>query len=168
MVQQWPVQRHRFVDSPLILCSHSRGSRGVALRGSGCATPFAPVNDFWLVGSVRFTPSEIRILGREQARCTFLRSVWTSVTERDKLLKELAVANTTATFQNLALIGALVERHLVDPAKVAGWAEFFAREMEGSAADDPANLQHLRKVAARLRDYARQLANVIKRPETPK
>jgi len=38
------------------------------------------------------------------------------------------VANTTAMFQNLALIGALAERHLVDPAKVADWAEFFARE----------------------------------------
>jgi hypothetical protein len=91
-----------------------------------------------------------------------------TVTKHDELVKELAVTNTTATFQNLALIGALAERHLVDPAKVADWAEFFAREMEDSAGDGPANLEHLRKVAARLRDFARQLANVMKRPEDPK
>jgi hypothetical protein len=87
------------------------------------------------------------------------------VARHDELVKELAVATTTATFQNLALIGALAERHLVDPAKVADWAEFFAREMEDSAGDGPANLEHLRKVAGRLRDYARQLVNIVKPPE---
>ena len=29
----------------------------------------------------------------------------------------MTVANSAAMFQNLALMGALVERHLVDPAK---------------------------------------------------
>jgi hypothetical protein len=89
------------------------------------------------------------------------------MTNRDELVKEVAVANTTAMFQNLALIGALAERHLVDPAKVADWAEFFAREMENSAGSGPANLEYLRKVAARLRDYARQLVNIVKPPENP-
>ena len=84
----------------------------------------------------------------------------------DELKKELAVANATAMFQNLALIGALAERHLVDPAKVADWAEFFAKGMENSVGNGPANPEHLRKVAVRLRDYARQLVNIVK-PENP-
>ena len=54
------------------------------------------------------------------------------MTEFDELLKEVAVAETTAMFQNLALVGALAERGLVDPAKVAAWAEFFAEGMENS------------------------------------
>jgi hypothetical protein len=77
--------------------------------------------------------------------------------EDDELLSELAVAAATATFQNLSIIGALAERHLVDQAKVADWAEFFARELENGAKGAPANLEHVGKVAARLRDYARQL-----------
>ena len=89
------------------------------------------------------------------------------MTKYDELVKEVAVANTTALFQNLALIGALTERQLVDPAKIADWAEFFANGMENSAGDGPANLEHLQKVAARLRDYARQLANIVKPPENP-
>jgi hypothetical protein len=83
----------------------------------------------------------------------------------EELIKELAVANTAAMFQNLALIGALAERRLVDPAKVADWAEFFAKEMENSAKNGPANLEHLQKVAARLRDYARQLEKIVRLPE---
>jgi hypothetical protein len=58
------------------------------------------------------------------------------VIEHDELADELAVAFATAMFQNLALIGALAERHLIDPAKVADWAEFIALEMENSAAMD--------------------------------
>jgi hypothetical protein len=77
--------------------------------------------------------------------------------EDDELLRELAVAAATATYQNLSIIGALAERHLVDQAKVADWAEFFARELENRTKGAPANLEHVRKVAARLRDYARQL-----------
>jgi hypothetical protein len=77
--------------------------------------------------------------------------------EDDELLRELAVAAATATYQNLSIIGALAERHLVDQAKVADWAEFFARELENRMKGAPANLEHVRKVAARLRDYARQL-----------
>jgi hypothetical protein len=76
-----------------------------------------------------------------------------------ELEQELTVVNATATYQNLALIGALVEHHLIKPAKVADWAEFFATEMENSA--DPANLEDLRKIAARLRDYARQLTDIV-------
>jgi hypothetical protein len=82
------------------------------------------------------------------------------VSEHDELLRELAVAAAAATFQNLSIIGALAERHLVDQAKVADWAEFFARELEKGARGSPANLEHVRKVAARLRDYARQLRTV--------
>jgi hypothetical protein len=82
------------------------------------------------------------------------------ITEHDAIAEELAVATTAATFQNLALIGALAEHRLVDPAKVANWAEFFALEMGNSAAADRANLEHLRKVAARLRDYAEQLVKI--------
>ena len=63
-------------------------------------------------------------------------------------------------FQKLPLIGALAERHLVDPAKVADWAEFFG--MENSTGNVPANLGHLREVAGRLRNYARQLVNIVK------
>ncbi|MGH6813858.1 MAG: hypothetical protein ACREDM_16495 [Methylocella sp.] len=85
----------------------------------------------------------------------------------DELVKEVAVANTTALFQNLALIGALVERHLVDPAKVVDWAEFLANGMENSAKDGRANREHLQKVAVRLRDYARQLTNIVKPPVNP-
>jgi hypothetical protein len=33
----------------------------------------------------------------------------------------------------LSIVGALAERHLVDPAKIAEWAEFFATGMENSA-----------------------------------
>jgi hypothetical protein len=58
---------------------------------------------------------------------------------------------TTAMFQNLALMGALAERHLVDPAKVADWAEFFADGMENSTGNVPANLKRLREVIARMR-----------------
>ena len=76
------------------------------------------------------------------------------------------MANATAMFQNLALMGALAERHLVDPAKVADWAEFFAKGMENSVGNGPANPEDLRKVAARLHDYARQLVNIAK-PENP-
>jgi hypothetical protein len=89
------------------------------------------------------------------------------MTKKDALVMEVAVANTTAMFQNLALIGALAERHLVDPAKVADWAEFFAKGMENSAEECTANPEHLRKVAARLRDYARQLVNSVKPPQSP-
>jgi len=88
------------------------------------------------------------------------------MTKQDELKKEVAVANTTAMFQNLALIGALAERHLVDPAKVADWAEFFAQGMENGAGDGTANPEHLQKVAARLRDYARQLVKSVKPPES--
>jgi hypothetical protein len=89
------------------------------------------------------------------------------MTDHDKLKKELAVANATAMFQNLALMGALAERHLVDPAKVADWAKFFADRMENSTGDGSANTEHLRKVAARLRDYARQLVTIVKPPDAP-
>jgi hypothetical protein len=41
--------------------------------------------------------------------------------EDDGLSSELAVAAATATFQNLSIIGALAERHLIDQAKVADW-----------------------------------------------
>lgn len=94
-----------------------------------------------------------------------LTPLWTTMTTHDELVKEVAVANTTAMFQDLALIGALAERRLVDPAKVADWAEFFAKGMENSPGSDPANLEHLRKVADRLRDYAKQLMNIAKPPE---
>jgi hypothetical protein len=88
------------------------------------------------------------------------------MTTHDELTKEVAVANTMAKFQNLALIGALTERHLVDPAKIADWAEFFANGMENSVLDG-ANLEHLQEVAARLRNYARELIDIVKLPENP-
>jgi hypothetical protein len=84
------------------------------------------------------------------------------MTEHDELVKGLAVANTAATFQTLALIGALAECHLVDPAMVADWAEFFAKGMENSTGNGSANCEHMQKVAARLRDYAGQLVNIVK------
>jgi hypothetical protein len=83
--------------------------------------------------------------------------------KHDELKKE-AVANATAMFQNLALIGALAERHLVDPANVADWAEFFAKGMENGVGNGPADPEHLRKVTAQLRDYAKQLTNIAKPP----
>jgi hypothetical protein len=90
------------------------------------------------------------------------------MTKKDEFTNEIAVALATATFQNLALIGALAERDLIDPAKVADWA-FFAKGMENSTGgSDSANLEHLRKVAARLRDYAKQLMNIVKIPDNPK
>jgi hypothetical protein len=52
------------------------------------------------------------------------------MTKHDEFVKEITAVNTAATFQILALIGALAERHLVDSAKVAEWAEFFAEEIE--------------------------------------
>jgi hypothetical protein len=87
------------------------------------------------------------------------------MTDHDELAKELAVVNATARFQHLAIVGALAERHLVDPAMVANWAEFFAKGMENSAGNGPANREHLEKVATRLRDYARQLVNLVKPSE---
>src|SRR4051794_3559412 len=39
--------------------------------------------------------------------------------------------------------------------------------MENSAGDYPANLEHLRTVAARLRSFARKLVEVVKPPENP-
>jgi hypothetical protein len=89
------------------------------------------------------------------------------IKHEDELIKEVAAANSAATFQILALIGALAERHIVDPAKVAEWAEFFAEGMENSGVSGPANLEHMRKVAGRLREYARQLVNIVKSPENP-
>ena len=44
--------------------------------------------------------------------------------------------------------------------------QLFADGMENSSGNDFANPEHLRKVAARLRDYARQLVNIVK-PENP-
>jgi hypothetical protein len=89
------------------------------------------------------------------------------MSEFDKLLKEVAVAKTTAMFQNLALVRALAERGLVDPAKVADWAEFFAKGMENSG-NDSAGPTHLRTAAGLLRDYAKQLMNIGKPPHNPK
>jgi hypothetical protein len=86
------------------------------------------------------------------------------MTDNDDLAKELAVVNATAMFQNLSIVGALAERHLVNPAKIAEWAEFFATGMENSPLNS-SNSQHSQKVAARLRDYARQLANIVKPSE---
>jgi hypothetical protein len=83
------------------------------------------------------------------------------MTTHDELAKELAVATTTAKFQNLALIGALIERQLVDPARIADWAEFFANRMENSVVDSA------QEVAARLRNYARELIDLVKLPENP-
>jgi xanthine dehydrogenase iron-sulfur cluster and FAD-binding subunit A len=83
------------------------------------------------------------------------------MTTRDELTKELAVANATAKFQNMALIGALIERQLVDPAKIADWAEFFANRMETSVVDGA------QEVAARLRSYARELKDIVRLPENP-
>jgi len=85
----------------------------------------------------------------------------------DELLKEVAVAKTTAMFQNLALVGALAERQLVDPARVANWAEFFAKGLENSG-NDSAAPAHLRTAAGLLRDYAKQLMNTVKPPDNPK
>ena len=77
------------------------------------------------------------------------------MSEHDELLKELDVAVAAATFQNLSIIGALAECHLVDQANIADWAEFFASELQkGGNGRRPAKLEHGRKVAARLRDYA--------------
>ncbi|WGJ14187.1 hypothetical protein QEV83_16280 [Methylocapsa sp. D3K7] len=90
------------------------------------------------------------------------------MTDHDKLKKELAVANATAMFQNLAIVGALAECHLVDPTNIAGWAEFFATGMENSALGGSAHLQRPRKVAARLRNYARQLVSIVKTQENSK
>jgi hypothetical protein len=39
--------------------------------------------------------------------------------------------------------------------------------MDNSAGNAPANPEHLQKVADRLRDYARQLVNIVKLPENP-
>jgi hypothetical protein len=89
-----------------------------------------------------------------------------AMTEFDELLKEVAVAKTTAMFQNLALVGALAERRLVDPAKVADWAEFFAKGMENSG-NDSAAPAHLRTAAGLLRDYAKQLMSTVKPPDNP-
>jgi hypothetical protein len=83
------------------------------------------------------------------------------MTTRDELTKELAVANATAKFQNMALIGALIERQLVDPAKIADWAEFFANRMENSV------VYGAQEVAARLRGYARELKDIVRLPENP-
>jgi hypothetical protein len=83
------------------------------------------------------------------------------MTTRDELTKELGVANATAKFQNMALIGALIERQLVDPAKIADWAEFFANSMENSGANGA------QEVAARLRSYARELKDIVRLPENP-
>jgi hypothetical protein len=81
------------------------------------------------------------------------------MTTHDELTKELAVTNATAKFQTLALIGALIERHLVDSAQIADWAEFFADRMENSVVDGT------QEVAARLRSYARELKDIVKLPE---
>jgi transposase InsO family protein len=61
----------------------------------------------------------------------------------------------------------LTDRHLVNPAKVADWAEFLADGMENSAGNVPAHLKDLREVAGRLRNYAMQLVNIVKLPEDP-
>jgi hypothetical protein len=83
------------------------------------------------------------------------------MTTRDELTKELAVATATAKFQNLALVGALIERQLVDPARIADWAEFFANGMGNSVVDGT------QEVAAQLRNYARELIDIMKLPENP-
>jgi len=70
-------------------------------------------------------------------------------------------------FQNLALVGALAERGLVDPGKIADWAEFFAKGMENSG-NDSGGPSHLRTAAGLLRDYAKQLRNTVHPPDNPK
>jgi hypothetical protein len=89
------------------------------------------------------------------------------MTKYDELQTELAVAKSAAMFQILALVGALAERHAIDPVKAADWAEFFANEMEHSARDSAVNQDPLQKVAAQLHDYATQLLHIVKSPENP-
>jgi hypothetical protein len=87
------------------------------------------------------------------------------MTDHDELAKELAVVNATARFQHLAIVGALAERHLVDPAMVANWAEFFAKGMENSAGNGPANREHLEKGSdpvARLCEAARKPREAVR------
>jgi hypothetical protein len=85
--------------------------------------------------------------------------------ERDEIASAVAIAISASAFQNLALIGALAERKKVDPAKVAAWADFFAKGLEASAEmPGPANPAHLRQVAPCLRDYAGQIVNMVTAP----
>ena len=78
------------------------------------------------------------------------------MSEHDEFLGELAVATYCyGNIQNLSLISSLAD--LVAQAKVADWAEFFAKKLENGASRSPANLEYFRKVAARLRDYVRRL-----------
>ena len=47
-----------------------------------------------------------------------------------------ATAFAAAMFQSLAIIGALAERGLIDPRRVAAWADFFATSQTGGVAPD--------------------------------
>lgn len=46
--------------------------------------------------------------------------------EMSELAETLAVTQAAVMFQSLAIVGALAEQRLVDPLKVAAWAETLA------------------------------------------
>ena len=52
--------------------------------------------------------------------------------EKTEILELLAVAQAGAMFEALAIVGALAERQLVDPLKVAAWADVFGQNQGGN------------------------------------
>jgi hypothetical protein len=59
------------------------------------------------------------------------------MSQKSSFIQSSRFVSQALTPNILALIGALAEHHIVDPAKVAESAEFFAEEMENSAGASP-------------------------------
>jgi hypothetical protein len=76
--------------------------------------------------------------------------------EKTEILQLAAVTQASAMFQALAIVAALAERRLVEPLKVAAWADVFAQNQGGnqSAAIREGIAQQLVGFASVLRSMA--------------
>lgn len=81
--------------------------------------------------------------------------------ERRAIGEQVAIAQGAAIYQGCAIVGALAERGLVDPLKVAAWADFFA-ENQGRGNDLPPSVRE--GVAAGVAEFAKVLRAVARKP----
>ncbi len=71
----------------------------------------------------------------------------------EEIKQDIAVNASASMFESLSVVGALAERRIINPAKVAAWAKIYAEGLEKDTRDS-ADPKHLKAVAAKLRDFA--------------
>ncbi len=82
--------------------------------------------------------------------------------ELEQVLASIAGVSCGATFQACALVRALAERGLVDPLKVAAWADVFAAGQSQNTASPPNTRQ---AIADSLGSFAELLRKMATKPE---